>query len=553
MHLRQLGILLVGIACLCGALAAKDYDDPFILREHLTTKSPYFPLGSFSEYTDPPQGCKAVYLNFVARHGARVASKGEIVSFDKLISFMKKNSAQLSDRARFGWMLDWTNPFKVEDAQQLLPIGERQHYEIAKRMAHDYPEIFDIPADINFPRAFTIRTSEVPRAAQSGISFAYGLFEGKGDLGNSDFRAFYSFSMPRNEDRELRFFKTCPKFQTEILDNDTTYWDSYKYLEMNIPPITERLRRLLGFAGLTDDHTEAMYKACAWEHSLHNTSDRWCSIFEKDDFLMFEFRDDLVFYYESGYGGRSLGYDIACPLMKDMMDRFDKKIEGHPDVEYERARLRFAHAETIIPFLTIMGIFNDSTKLSAFSSKEDIRARKYRISLMSPFAGNIAIMLYDCKSRNDGVPYRVELIHNEREFNISDVFQECKGEHYCDYRNFKKIYEDQALQCNFEQLCGIPSTSPAEPANGQGKPDSTQGPWLTISILVGIAFLVLGTVGGFVIGNRRGQKTAREMMGTYYDISDSDMMSYRQMGSDLQRTASPSESKRPQTAQTDLE
>jgi multiple inositol-polyphosphate phosphatase / 2,3-bisphosphoglycerate 3-phosphatase len=336
---------------------------------------------------------------------------------------MKKNSAQLSDRTRFGWMLDWTNPFKVEDAQQLLPIGERQHYDIAKRMARDYPEIFDIPADINFPRAFTIRTSEVPRAAQSGISFAYGLFEyaskeanatfelflicgkrgflhsrGKGDLGNSDFRAFYSFSMPRNEDKELRFFKTCPKFQTEILDNDTTYWDSYKYLEMNLPPITERLRRLLGFTGLTDDHTEAMYKACAWEHSLHNTTDRWCSIFEKDDFLMFEFRDDLAFYYESGYGGPSLGYDIACPLIKDMMDRFDKKIEGHPEVEYERARLRFAHAETIIPFLTIMGIFNDSTKLTAFSSKEEIRARKYRISLMSPFAGST--FLRNCVSHS---------------------------------------------------------------------------------------------------------------------------------------------------------
>jgi hypothetical protein len=65
--LKQICVLLAGMVCLCGALAAKDYDDPFILREHLTTKSPYFPLGSYSEYTNPPDGCKAIYLNFVAR------------------------------------------------------------------------------------------------------------------------------------------------------------------------------------------------------------------------------------------------------------------------------------------------------------------------------------------------------------------------------------------------------------------------------------------------------------------------------------------------------
>lgn len=233
-------LFLAASVALIVEAAPKDYDNPFILREHLTTKSPYFPLGSFGDYTQPPQGCKAVYLNFVARsvasieilsfqilltpviernnifviqtneihqlfssislqtrkrfeirshfqvslcaffecrHGARVASKGEIVSFDKLASFIKANAAQLKNTAQFGWMLGWTNPFKVEDAQQLLPIGERQHFEIATRMAREYPEIFDIPADINFPRAFTIRTSEVARAAQSGISFAYGLFE----------------------------------------------------------------------------------------------------------------------------------------------------------------------------------------------------------------------------------------------------------------------------------------------------------------------------------------------------------------------------------------
>ena len=40
--------------------------DPFILAEHLSTKSPYFPLANNSDITSM-SGCYPIYLNFVAR------------------------------------------------------------------------------------------------------------------------------------------------------------------------------------------------------------------------------------------------------------------------------------------------------------------------------------------------------------------------------------------------------------------------------------------------------------------------------------------------------
>jgi hypothetical protein len=37
-----------------------------------------------------------------------------------------------------------------------------------------------------------------------------------------------------------------------------------------------------------------------------------------------------------------------------MIDIFDAKIDGDEDHKFERARLRFGHAETIVPFLVMM-------------------------------------------------------------------------------------------------------------------------------------------------------------------------------------------------------
>jgi hypothetical protein len=39
----------------------------FDFGEHLSTKTPYFPLQTADNRTEPPPGCKAIYLNFLAR------------------------------------------------------------------------------------------------------------------------------------------------------------------------------------------------------------------------------------------------------------------------------------------------------------------------------------------------------------------------------------------------------------------------------------------------------------------------------------------------------
>ena len=72
-------------------------------------------------------------------------------------------------------------------------------------------------------------------------------------------------------------------------------------------------------------------------------------------------------------------------------------------------------------------IFNDSVKYTANTPPAQIKARTWRSSMITPFAGNIMIFLYNCTQRNDSAPYRVKLVHNEREFDIGDIYQECSS------------------------------------------------------------------------------------------------------------------------------
>lgn len=95
------------------------------------------------------------------RHGARQPSGGDIEALAELQTFVQANAAELN-AAKYPWLPGWTTPYTEDQSQDLAEAGERQLYELAQRLAVDYPEIFDTPADM-FHKSFVVRTSEVER------------------------------------------------------------------------------------------------------------------------------------------------------------------------------------------------------------------------------------------------------------------------------------------------------------------------------------------------------------------------------------------------------
>jgi len=155
----------------------------------------------------------------------------------------------------------------------------------------------------------------------------------------------------------------------------------------------------------------------------------------------------LINYYTEGYGS-GIGYKIAAALLQNIVQGMDTIIAA-PSSSVEKAYLRFAHAETMIPFVSLLGLFSDATPITEDSTPDEIENRNFRTSIISPFAANVLFSLYQCAAGE----FKVKLLHNEAEY----VIPGCDSM-YCSYTQFKSVFAE-ALAFNFTQTCAIPSTN----------------------------------------------------------------------------------------------
>jgi len=108
--------------------------------------------------------------------------------------------------------------------------------------------------------------------------------------------------------------------------------------------------------------------------------------------------------------------------------------------------LRFAHSSTIVPLTTALGLFRDAELLTHDLPQAQIDARSFRTSQVSPKAGHVAFVLYECAGQ-----YLVKVLHNEKEVAVDG----CDGETYCPLDVFVAAYQSY-IQTDFDELCAVP-------------------------------------------------------------------------------------------------
>jgi multiple inositol-polyphosphate phosphatase/2,3-bisphosphoglycerate 3-phosphatase len=68
------------------------------------------------------------------------------------------------------------------------------------------------------------------------------------------------------------------------------------------------------------------------------------------------------------------------------------------------ANIRFGHAETIMPFVTLLGLFRDDAGLYANATLAEMRRRKFRASHIAPYSANAYLVLYACDEGASACP-----------------------------------------------------------------------------------------------------------------------------------------------------
>ena len=449
--------------------------------------------------------------------------------FAGLQEFLDTYAGRVANETLREWMMVWRNPFPAVTEGFLVQNGLEEHYGIGMRFESQYGSLLGT-GGYN-PLNTTFQNTQVERTALSAQSFAAGLYNQRGTLPNRA-APIFAYNLPKNADPTLRPFDMCPSFQ-QAFETAKQLAPVKAWLDQFLPAIAARFSNLFN-TPVDSGLAKLMYEACGYEYAVLNKSQRFCSLFEEQDFKVFEYATDLEEYYTRSYG-LPIAWQIASPLLNDLVSAMNAKFSAISAASQESRHVyasqsdtssnlasfsaqssmaslssagdsstffRFAHAETMEPLLSILGLYNDSSPLQASWNWEQIEARKFRTSWLFPFASNLAMLGYDCVAAQ-GLPERfyVKFQHNERDV----VLPECRSspslEPFCGFEQFQQNFASK-LSINFQQLCGL-AQAPTAPTPVPSADLPKFQPIYVWGPCVLMATLFVSFLGGYCAGSRR--------------------------------------------------
>ncbi|KAK1272130.1 hypothetical protein QJS04_geneDACA005998 [Acorus gramineus] len=452
-------------------VSSSSVDEPFDVRQHLSTVSSYSAVRASNsdgfEASKIPDECSVVHLNLVARHGTRAPTRKRIKELDELAI---KLEALLSDARHEaqgnaeslqripGWLWGWKSPWKGRlKGGELISKGEDELYDLGIRVRDRFPELFS--AEYH-PDIYTITATQVPRASASAVAFGMGLFSGRGSLGSGKHRAFSVISESRASDICLRFFDRCQTYK-EFRKKQEPAVDKLKEPVLHEVSSALVARFKLNF---TKQDTASLWFLCKQEASLLNITNQACGLFSPYEVSLLEWTDDLEGFILKGYG-KAVNYRMGVPLLQDVVESIEQAIianEGnHVRGTFEKARLRFAHAETVVPFSCLLGLFLHGSGFEQIQREEPLELppkppleRSWRGSIVAPFAGNNMLVLYSCPANstgNDRGKYYVQVLHNENPVPMPG----CGNTDFCPFDVFKERVVNPHLKHDFNSICNV--------------------------------------------------------------------------------------------------
>ncbi|XP_044732086.1 multiple inositol polyphosphate phosphatase 1-like isoform X2 [Chrysoperla carnea] len=234
---------------------------------------------------------------------------------------------------------------------------------------------------------------------------------------------------------------SCKAFENTLRATDEESSEPKKFLRRSdIQRMIKDIGDKLGYRYSLDfNQINLMYEMCRIEKSINIRGvSTWCTVFTKEQLKLFEYYYDLLYYYQSGYGNR-FSRNIGCHYVRDMLDYF-REIANRRDSMAPKAIISFAKSIQLQTLLVALDFFKDPYMLSA-DDYNAYRKNAWRISEISPFAGNLAAVMYECTSSR----YKVMFFLNEKPIEHSD----CQVG-LCDWEILQRRLNRIIENCNYD-------------------------------------------------------------------------------------------------------
>lgn len=366
-----------------------------------------------AKLTPAPAGYKPVFINHVGRHGARHLTKEVNTSFAYITLFKANAAHALTAKGQEALqMVAALDKVEHGNVKSISAEGVAELQGIGQRMYSNYANVFATTANLNVTETKEIRTK------QSADAFIAGL---KKNLGKEP------VITEAVDDVNLRFYDLSPVYKKFEDDGE---WKANRqaiatevHLQAVNYAIAQRLfvpefvktfdadaqdklaSDLFGFAAITYSLKQEIRQA-----GLPATATDFTSLFSPQEVTALSKLDLADDYYAKGPGLNTNGIQvrIAAPLLANFITTADAFVNGGST----NAQLRFAHAETISPFATLLGISTTDV-----ATKTTNIGAVWQAAKVIPLSANIQWIFY----KNAVGSYLVKILLNEQEARITGL------------------------------------------------------------------------------------------------------------------------------------
>lgn len=370
--------------------------------------------------TPAPEGFKPFYINHLGRHGARYLSKAKYIDYlkDTLIDAKLKGFRTSKGDELFSRLNDLEN-FEKEHYGLLSNVGKTMEFQIGDRAYNNFPDIFTQDKKVYANATYVKRTQESMDAFLTTF---------KEKLPTKNIKT----SINDVEDPVLRFFdlnkiyldfKESGKWKKKL----KTFEDRSKIYEKITNQFFDEKYTLSSKDKLKFAST--LYKVYGNQFDVDHDV-KLGDYFNKETLEYFWENENAETFLAKGPGlkGTTLPTNIAFPLLKDFIKTSDKAIKDRSIA----ANFRFAHAETLIPFASLLKISFASKQVSKV---EDIK-NVFKDYEVSPMGANIQWIFYS----NNKNEILVKMLYNEQEIEFPI---ESKTKPYYKWNDVKKYYNNR--------------------------------------------------------------------------------------------------------------
>ncbi|KAI4859474.1 histidine acid phosphatase [Hypoxylon rubiginosum] len=375
------------------------YDYTFNPLEHLGRASPYFePRDVQPSSPSTPQGCTVARAAVLSRHGAINVNDDDFADWIQpfLVKFLNHTSTDWSSIPSMSFLANHTSPLTPDSEPELLTkIGELEATEFASKFAERYP---------NLKTPSKVWASSAARTYNTGKAFASGI-----ETADHPIEVVKVNEGLQDGANNLIPWRACPEYREVGIDITEPFREKFA------KPIKARFNALAPEYNFTTTDVVGMMLLCGYEAAIQGNSP-FCSLdlFGPDDWLGWEYADDIRYNYDAGYGNYVAG-PIAFPWVNATANLlFQETAE-------EDMYVSFTHRTLPSMSLAVLGLFNNTAFVGSgpginesFPLDRINPHRAWRTSNLSPCLGNVVIEKLACQGSygfDDGEYYRVLVNH----------------------------------------------------------------------------------------------------------------------------------------------